>query len=80
MEPRKKQPVTTGGAGYIPQQVNLYDLILNVISGGLPKDSIRRRLYRNIRPVGYGDSIKENINRVINATKYNNSEDRPFDL
>lgn len=75
MKPRKKQIVTTGGAGYIPsQQIDPYRLAIDVISGGLPADTIRNRLYRNLRPVGYESSILDNIKRFRNAVKYNRVE------
>lgn len=61
MEPRKKQPVTTGGAGYIPN---------NFGQGTI--DYIRRKLYDNILPWGYDDIPKRAYNAVIKDKKENN--------
>lgn len=77
MEPRKKQHITTGGAGYIPTftaenaEHTLKTIVNNYLFGNLPIDTIRQRLYDNITPIGYNDVIK----RVKSAVKDNKRED-----
>lgn len=69
------RPVTTGGAGYIPD-VNLVDAATNAVFdyafGNLPTDTIRQRLYNNIKPLGYSSAIT----RARKAVVKNESGDR----
>lgn len=69
--------ITTSGPGYFyPVNTDyLPSLLLRYISGGLPKDTIKMRLYDNIDPVTY----KYPVSRVKNAVKYNNKEDQAAD-
>lgn len=63
---KMKIPVTTGGAGYIPD---------NYGQGAI--DYIRRRLYNNILPWGYNDMPKRVYNAVIkNKKEENETRDR----
>ena len=74
--------VTTGGAGYIAP-INIEGLksdikkkVYNYITGGLPVDTVRNRLYRNLFQ-GYDSGITNiihNINRVRKAVVDNKEE------
>lgn len=75
--------ITTGGAGYVPS-VNIEDIkksikkkVYNYVTGGLPIDTVRNRLYRNLFQ-GYDPgifNIKRNIDRIRKAVVDNKKED-----
>ena len=54
MKPNKKQPITTGGTGYIPN---------NFGQGSI--DQVRKKLYDNIQPWGYNDILQRVWNAVV---------------
>ena len=82
MKPRKKQPITTAGAGYIAP-INIEGLkrdikkkVYNYTTGGLPVDTVRQRLYRNLFQ-GYDPGITniiDNLERVRSAVVDNKQE------
>lgn len=61
MRPNRKrnQIITTGGTGYIPDAVDPYSMAIRILSGGLPEDTIRNRLYQNLYPIGYDNVVKQ---------------------
>lgn len=69
MKPRKKRPITTGGAGYFPD-IDLKPAVKREIYkyafGDVPVDEIRKRLYRNILPIGYNAALSRTRNAVVN--------------
>lgn len=76
---------TTGGAGYVPSIINTENIkniikknVYDYITGGLPIDTVRSRIYNNLFP-GYDGrilKIKENLNRVRDAVVNNKAEVR----
>lgn len=72
------RPVTTGGAGYIPDTRGIVEGIknaaLNYAFGDIPKSVIRRRLYDNIQPYSYGNALYRIHNAVVNNKKEKNKD------
>lgn len=75
MEPKKKQPITTGGTGYIPH-ADLLSAVKNAgykyLFGNLPIDIIRKRLYDGVLPIGYNNAT-ERIKKALSGKKYSDS-------
>lgn len=67
-----KPPITTGGAGYIPD-ADLRSAVKNAaykyLFGDLPIDTIRKRLYDGVRPVSYFNVTKR-IKEAMSGKKY----------
>ncbi len=77
---KDKYPITTGGAGYIPE-LDVVSAVKkaahNYAFGDLPIDTIRQRLYENIQPAGYNDALRR-VRRAVVENDPNDHADLDF--
>lgn len=79
---RKTRWNTTSGMGYVPNSniiKGAQQAAYNYLTGGLPVDTVRQRLYDNLHPVGYQNAVNRFRRSVIDNIKEKEIEDGGYD-